>query len=107
MCSIILPAAEAGAHFDTMVISYLAHAMPTPELKELVSALTHTSSQLLLIYLPLEILQSYFAIIRQWVRTMKLSHYTHNDIAIIHRTLVTGLVAEFIARNTKPWDSTF
>ena len=51
MCSIILPAAEAKAQFDIMVISYLAHATPTPELKELVTAmmvLANCSSDILI-----------------------------------------------------------
>ncbi len=58
-----------------MVASYLAHAMPTPELKEVVSALMHTS-QLVFRHLPLFTVLCYFAIIWQWVRSIKLSHYT-------------------------------
>ena len=85
MCSIILPAAEAKAQFDIMVISYLAHATPTPELKELVTAMM-VPGQLLFRYFDPITVKYYLAIIQQWVRSIKLLHFTHNDI-----TMHTGL----------------
>ncbi len=73
MSAHILPAAET--YFSAMVASYLPHATPTPELKELVSAiLTHIRKMTPHSQFQRE---SYLAIIRQWVRSVKLFHYTH------------------------------
>ena len=72
----ILPAAEV--YFNTMVASYLAHATPTPELKELVSSImSHISKMIPHFQFQRE---SYLAIIRQWVRSIKLFHYAHTYV---------------------------
>lgn len=88
MSSHILPTDKA--YFQTMVDSYLAHATPTPELKELVSMMFCTMKLKIngirgismfdnfntVEYLGYEEVGQYLAIIQQWVRNIGLLYYT-------------------------------
>ncbi len=63
-------------YFTEMVSLYLAHAIPTLQLKELVSGIIHHSKMKVDYDLDL-VIMTYLAIIRQWVRSIKILHSTH------------------------------
>ena len=63
-------------YFTEMVSLYLAHAIPTPQLKELVSGIIRHSKMKVDYDLDL-VIMTYLAIIQQWVRSIKILHSTH------------------------------